>query len=173
MPKPIAIFVLSFLASVSLAQTEQAPASCTDQVGFSDFDFWVGEWKVYSNDDKRLFFGDNSITKHHGDCLLMENWRSAGGGGGFSVNYFNPVTREWRQVWVSNGYSIDYTGGLNDAGVMVLTGLIYDYSKKQPSEFRGSWTPVDAEQVIQKFEIFDSESKSWKLWFEGLYVRQR
>ena len=33
----------------------------------------------------------------------------------------------WRQVWVSHGYAMDYTGRLNDNGQTVLKGEIDSY----------------------------------------------
>jgi hypothetical protein len=97
------------------AQAPQvAQAFCEENPGFGGFDFWVGQWNVYTNDEKRQFAGTNSITKHHANCLVKETWVDAAGNGGFSMKYYNPVRGEWRQVWVANGYSIDYTGGLNE-----------------------------------------------------------
>lgn len=149
-----------------------APATfCQDSPGFSDWDFWVGEWNVYSNDEARTLYGQNSITKHYENCLIKETWESAAGGG-FSVNYYNPVKGEWRQVWVANGYSIDYTGGLDEQGRMVLEGEFYNYSQNTTAPFRGSWTPQANGDVIQHFDVFNAETGAWDVWFEGRYVRQ-
>ena len=154
------------------AQTPPAPF-CENNEGFDDWDFWVGEWNVYTNDEARQFAGTNSITKHYNNCLLQENWVSAGGGGGgFSINYFNPNKDEWRQVWVANGYSIDYTGGLNEAGAMVLEGEIFNYQRGANTRFRGIWTAEENGDVIQHFDIHDAEKDDWKVWFEGRYVNK-
>ncbi|HET6564553.1 MAG TPA: hypothetical protein VFG52_03995 [Xanthomonadales bacterium] len=165
---------LLFLLSSSLA-AQQAPAPaprfCQDHAGFGDWDFWVGEWDVFSNDEARTLYGHNSITKHYENCLIKETWESAGGGG-FSVNYYNPVKQQWRQVWVANGYSIDYTGGLNDQGQMVLEGEIYNYQPNTTSPFRGSWSPEENGDVIQRFEVFNADTQSWDVWFEGRYVKK-
>lgn len=166
----LAAVTMSFSASAQNASTPPSP--CTGEAGFSDFDFWVGEWAVYTNDDDRNLVGHNSITKHHGDCLIKESWQSETGGGGFSINYYNSVRKEWRQVWVANGYSIDYTGGLNDDGAMVLEGAIYSYVQDVETPFRGTWSPQDDGSVIQHFDVFDPESQQWTVWFEGLYVRR-
>ena len=117
--------------------------------GFADWDFWVGEWNVYSNDAARTFQGTNSITKHYNNCLLMETWQGAGGSGGFSINYFNPVKDEWRQVWVANGYSINYTGELNEDGAMALVGEIYGYTTGAATPFRGTWSANEDGSVVQ------------------------
>lgn len=169
------LLVLPFSATLAqdAAPTPPAPPPpfCETGEGFTDWDFWVGDWNVYSNDEARTFQGTNSITKHYNDCLLKENWVGAQGGAGFSINYYNPVLDEWRQVWVANGYSIDYTGGLDETGAMVLNGFIYGYRPNTTTPFRGIWTPMENGDVIQHFDIHNA-SGEWTVWFEGLYVRQ-
>jgi hypothetical protein len=166
------ILTLAFVCPAALL-AQETPLSavdfCENNPGFSDWDFWLGDWEVYSNDEARTPYGKNSVTKHYENCLIKETWESAGGGG-FSVNFFNPVKKEWRQVWVANGYSIDYTGGLNEQGQMVLEGEIFNYQPGTRSPFHGSWTPEENGDVIQRFEVFNSETGAWDLWFEGRYV---
>ncbi len=143
---------------------------CADIDGFSDFDFWVGEWQVFdSNSGNRA--GENSIQKMEGGCMLLESWTSAGGGTGTSMNYFNPVTKEWRQLWVSAGrYSIDIVGGLRGSS-MVLEGSIYNFAGAVWN-FRGTWTPNSDGSVRQVFEQFNHDSEQWDPWFDGRYVRK-
>lgn len=145
---------------------------CEDNDGFGEWDFWVGEWNVYTNNEARTHVGTNSITRHYASCLIKETWVDTAGNGGFSINFYNPVRSQWRQVWVANGYSIDYTGGLNDKGQMVLEGEIDNYLPNSSRRFRGIWTPQENGDVIQRFEVFDVESKKWKVWFEGRYVEK-
>ncbi len=173
--RAIWLTVIALSCAAAWSQDQAAAPSppepfCESNAGFDAFDFWVGEWNVYSNDDARQFQGTNSITKHYNDCLLKEQWQGAKGGGGFSINYFNPVKKEWRQVWVANGYSIDYSGGLDDEGRMVLEGHIYGYARNAATPFRGIWTPQEDGSVIQHFDIYDESGESWTVWFEGLYV---
>ncbi len=172
----VTVFSLTFLLVATdrvFAQesTPTTPNFCQENPGFNDWDFWVGEWKVYSNDEARTFLGENSITKHYENCLIKETWSSAAGGG-FSVNYFNPVKRQWRQVWIANGNSIDYVGGLNDQGHMFLEGEIYDYAANTSAPFRGLWAAEENGDVIQRFEMFNADTQEWGIWFEGRYVRQ-
>lgn len=163
---------LLLIAFAAFAQDSTSPPSpaCEGSPGFDDFDFWVGEWDVYSTDGQERLLGHNRITKHYGDCLVMEEWESAGGGGGMSINYYNGVTGEWRQVWVSDGYAIDYTGGLDVDGAMVLEGYLFDYRQNTKSGFRGSWTPQDDGSVIQHFDIHNAGNDTWTAWFDGRYV---
>ena len=170
------LLTLMLLASAGTACAQSAPnpppAYCENNEGFDQWDFWVGEWNVYTNNEARTFAGTNSITKHHSGCLLKEDWTGAGGSGGFSVNYYNPVKEEWRQVWIANGYSIDYSGGLNESGAMELEGHLYTYNAGVKQAFKGIWTAEENGNVIQHFEIFDAEKDEWSVWFEGRYVRK-
>ena len=167
------VLATSWINNARAQETPQPSTTyCEDTKGFDEWDFWVGEWKVYTNDEDRTHVGTNSITKHYANCLIKETWVDIQGNGGFSVNFFNPVRSQWRQVWISNGYSIDYTGGLNPQGQMVLEGEIDGYQTNKSTRFRGIWSAEDNGDVIQRFETFDAESDSWTLWFEGRYVRQ-
>ena len=173
----LSIVLSGLLALPAVAQQAPAPPAppppfCENNPGFNDFDFWVGEWNVYTNNEARQLQGTNSISKHYNNCLITETWVSAGGGGGFSINFYNPVRGHWRQVWVANGYSIDYTGGLNDQGQMVMEGEIDGYRPGTSTPFRGTWTPEENGDVIQRFETWDASTDSWTLWFEGRYVRK-
>ncbi len=170
--KTITILIIllgSLFINPVLAQNQ----SCTSDEGFSAFDFWVGDWDVYvdSSNDSNLV-GSNTIEKLENGCALMETWAGAGGSSGISVNYYNPVRDEWRQLWVSAGeYAIDIVGGLTD-GSMVLLGEIYNYGSNETFEFRGTWTPNRDGSVRQFFEQYNDETEVWDSWFDGRYVPQ-
>lgn len=160
--------------SVGAAQAQSAPAQtppCSDAV-FHDFDFWLGEWNVYGPNGKLA--GTNSIRKEEYGCLLTEHWTNAGGQTGQSYNFVDLATGKWRQVWVSAGATIDYSGGLNDKGEMVLEGTI-GYGAGQPgngAKFRGAWTPNEDGTVTQYFQQYDDARKEWTDWFKGTYKRK-
>ncbi len=121
---------------------------------------------------KRTFQGTNSITKHHKNCLIMENWTNAQGGTGSSMNYYDAVEDQWRQLWVAGGYSIDYTGSLDASGAMVLNGRINYYATGKSPAFRGRWSANADGSVRQFFEQQNPETGEWAIWFDGLYVRR-
>ena len=171
---PFALLLATgFIFSAVAEEAPQTPPKsiCEMTKGFADFDFWLGEWNVYSNDEKRTFQGTNSITKQHLGCLIMENWTNLQGGTGSSMNYYDAVEDQWRQLWVAGGYSIDYTGSLNESGSMVLTGKINYYNTGKSQAFRGTWTPNADGSVRQFFEQQAPDSQEWTVWFDGLYVR--
>jgi len=178
----INITLITFIAlwSATPAFSQEQPAEnqappkppCESSEKFSDFDFWLGDWNVYSNDENRQLQGTNSVTKHHNNCLIIENWTNLQGGTGSSMNYYDPVEDQWRQLWVAGGYSIDYTGALNETGSMVLSGKINYYKSGKSQAFKGTWTPNADGSVRQLFEQQDPESQEWSVWFDGLYVKQ-
>ena len=159
------------VATAANAQQTTPPSPCVTDQAFHAFDFWIGDWKVSSRANG-TYAGDNSIKPIEGQCALLEEWKGQGGSTGMSVNYYNPLTEKWRQVWLSAGaYSLDIEGGLED-GSMVLEGTIWYYSSKQSAPFRGTWTPNDDGSVRQFFEQYDAEKQAWQPWFDGLYERR-
>ncbi|MCI5048045.1 MAG: hypothetical protein MRY59_11120 [Aquisalinus sp.] len=171
-----AIALAAFLAPAS-AQTEPAateapaptpPAPCQSE-DYRALDFWLGQWDVY--DTSGNLAGTNSITKEEGGCLLLEKWTSAQGGTGQSYNFYDPGMGKYRQIWVSTGAVIDYAGGLNEAGEMVLEGDI-NYHNGTSAPFRGVWTLQADGTVKQYFQQYDAENDTWNDWFTGIYVKQ-
>ena len=115
--------------------------------------------------------GHNTIKSAERGCVLIENWTSAGGGTGMSINYLDEATGEWVQVWnSSSGTQIDIRGGLTDDG-MLLEGTIHYVATDQTAPFRGLWTLLDDGRVRQYFEQGNEDGTEWSPWFEGFYTR--
>ena len=133
------------------------------------FDFWIGNWDVYTLDEQKA--GVNSISREENSCLLIERWTSVQGGTGQSYNFYDPGLKKWRQLWVSRGAVIDYSGGVNAQVEMVLEGTIAPRLGEQ-SPFRGVWTPLADGSVRQYFQQYNRETKEWDDWFTGIYRRQ-
>jgi hypothetical protein len=146
----------------------EPPVTRCTQPHHAAFDFWIGHWEVFTPDGTKA--GENRITREEGGCLLVERWAGAQGSTGQSYNYFDNETRNWRQVWVSAGATINYEGGLNEAGEMVLEGTI-GYPDGRTAPFRGTWTLLENGDVRQHFEEYSAESDTWTDWFVGLYRR--
>lgn len=163
----LAVLTLIAVPATGLAQNA-AQRPCEEGGPYEQFDFWIGDWDVSTPDGKKA--GVNSIKAIEGHCILLENWMGQGGGTGMSINYYDPSTELWNQLWVSpNGAVIRIAGGMKD-GSMVLDGeIIGPKGKSQP--FRGTWTPNDDGSVRQFFEISNDEGATWTAWFDGTYVR--
>ena len=148
------------------------PPCTTDESPYRDFDFWVGDWEVFDpGTDRKL--GDNTITLREKGCLIVERWTGARGGTGMSMNFYDPLEKSWRQVWQSPWGFIDYTGGLDDQGRMVLEGTIHYNARGASGDFRGRWTPRDDGTVLQEFWQKNAETGDWEPWFAGEYRPRR
>lgn len=155
----------------SVLPQRQPPSRCLGDPHFRDFDFWLGTWRVTERASGNLA-GTNTITSIEGSCALEERWTGKDGGTGMSINYYNSVSGQWRQVWLSaSAYSIDIVGGLDDRGAMVLEGTIFYYRSGKSQPFRGTWTPNPDGTVRQHFEQANPESGEWSEWFDGLYTK--
>ena len=150
------------------AKQSTSPYCAADE--HDDFDFWVGEWNVYAADDGP-YLGHNTIVKTNGDCLITEHWVGASGSVGDSMNFYDPLISAWRQVWVSAGWYIDYSGGLNEDGAMILNGLSFSAATSQHTPFRGTWTLNVDQSVSQFFEQQDGDGV-WQPVFLGIYIRE-
>lgn len=165
------LFAVALAATGAHAQKPPGPNPCAEDPHFREFDFWLGTWKVTSRATGTLA-GENVIRAIESGCAVEERWTGKGGSTGTSLNYYNPLTGRWRQVWVAAGaYSLDISGGLNDEGQMVLEGTIHYYRRGTSLPFRGTWTPNADGSVRQHFEQIDPQSGEWADWFDGLYER--
>ncbi len=160
------------------AQPQQTPPPACEAEGFHQFDFWIGEWRVTATANGN-FAGHNSIQPAENGCLLRESWTGASGGTGSSINFYNPVSDQWRQIWHASGgggYMIDYVGGLNEEGAMELEGEILQHRPAHADgptsfPFRGKWTPRADGTVRQQFWQYNPSNDEWAVWFDGTYTR--
>ena len=138
------------------------------------FDFWVGEWRVVTADGGSPA-GDSKIELILGDCVIQENWTSAGTAGyqGKSYNIYNPDLKRWEQFWNDNvGGMIHFYGGLKD-GVM-------DYWTDEIPQKDGTklkrhlqFIPSGADKVRQFSQGSTDGGKTWKVEYDFIYNRKK
>ena len=155
--------------TIGFAQTPtNTPLPCTDE-SHRAFDFWVGDWIVTNAAGTEV--GQNLIERTEGGCLLVENWTSAGGGTGKSMNYWDPREKRWKQVWVSSNGSVGYfNGGIAD-GAMVLQGDMLA-ANGTALLLKGTWSVLDDGRVRQHFEQSTDQGATWSTWFDGYYAKK-
>jgi hypothetical protein len=142
------------------------PAPCQADAARRTFDFWLGEFTV--RDPSGEVVGHNRIEAVEGGCALVERWRGAKGSTGTSVNYLDPVTGEWVQVWIdAGGGLIELRGGPRDGG-MHLAGRYVKHTGES-SQLRGTWMPLGGGRVRQLFEESTDGGATWTTWFDGVY----
>jgi len=134
---------------------------------FRQFDFWLGDWKVYGTQGQHL--GDNTISLSLGGCALHEAWRGASGGIGFSYSIYDRVRDVWHQSWVDNSGNLLLLDGAFDGTAMILEGSGADANG--PLRNRLSWTPLSPDSVRQHWEVTRDGGASWTSVFDGMYVK--
>ena len=170
---PIAALSIALLAVARPAAAQNQPPAPVKQpdcsaAEFRQFDFWVGEWNVTMMGREA---GTSSVTSEERGCVVHEHWAGKVGDTGQSFNFYNRQTGKWRQVWVaSNGSSIDLSGTLVD-GSIAYTG-----ETKQPDGTRMlhrlTFTPNADGSVRQFWQTSVDEGATWKVSFDGHYVRK-
>jgi hypothetical protein len=135
---------------------------------FRQFDFWLGKWKVTDPQGKRA--GTSEISRQSEGCAIREQWTSAAGQGGMSINYYDATEKRWHQDWVGGDGTILHLRGNPKGGAMVLSGE----SKGARGTIinRITWTPLPDGKVKQEWETSTNTGKSWKTSFVGIYEKQ-
>jgi hypothetical protein len=156
---------LAFMVVPALA--DEKPMVCSDP-RHREFDFWAGSWRVHGA-GKNLA-GHSTVSIEQEGCVLVERWRSAKGGTGQSLNYYDPVLQKWKQRWVGLGLILEMNGGMEN-GAMVLEGPLHYVQQKRTALLRGTWAVLPDGRLRQHFVESADGGKTWTEWFDGYYSR--
>ncbi|GHN02988.1 hypothetical protein WSM22_44770 [Cytophagales bacterium WSM2-2] len=76
---------------------------CKKDSHTKEFDFWLGDWDVYVRGTATIV-GKSKIESASGGCMVLENWTAIGGQphNGKSMNFVDPETNKWIQVWIGS-----------------------------------------------------------------------
>ena len=120
----------------------------------SDFDFWLGGWKVSWDGGH----GRNVVTKSHGGRVVEERFDGRPGVElqGMSVNVFDAHRKRWLQTWVDDaGNYFALEGALEDEAMVLLCD-------------RHNAEQVDARYRMRFFDIeADSLAWTWERSLDG------
>lgn len=155
--------------SPALGQEESGPICGADTAPYTDFDFVLGEWDFFTADGQLI--GSQTYSKREQGCLVVEDWSTFDGGTGTGMTFVDPSTGNWRQVWMSPRFHIDYSGGLDDNGAMVLEGRLWSNADGTVMPVRGVWAPEDDGRIRQEFWIRPEGSDDWAPMFAGYTQR--
>jgi hypothetical protein len=165
----ISIATLLIVAGFSVGVAAEEKAKPCTSAEYSQFDFWVGEWRV--TDEKGEFQGSNSIKKILDGCALEESWTGAKGMRGQSFNIYAKGRKSWHQTWVdTNGMLLTLDGVLVD-GKMVLVGETPGREGNKPSTHEISWEKLADGRVRQAWRMSRDGGSTWQQVFVGIYTR--
>lgn len=161
------LFSFSQAQTTNTARNNQSTVKCaSDEKPYRDFDFIVGHWEYRTPDGRKV--ADQVITKQGEGCAIVEEWNEVSGITGHGISFVDPVTGRWRQVWVSSRFHIDYSGGLDESGAMVLEGTMYPTNGSGSSPIRGVWTKQADGSVRKEFFKRDEKTNQWVSFFAGV-----
>ncbi len=155
------------LAPLSAFAADPKPVPCSSDQ-HRQFDFWIGKWKVT---DRGQVAGENDIQRILGGCALLENWTSAQGGAGKSLNFFDRVDGQWHQTWIDASGGALFLAGKFENGAMRLAGARAATAKAAAVRHRITWTPQPDGKVRQLWESSPVDKEEWTVQFDGLYER--
>jgi hypothetical protein len=149
---------------------QRAPTPCADVAERHRFDFWIGEWEVTTRGGTRV--GSSVVQSVSGGCALLENWTSARGGQGKSLNAFNPAVGQWQQYWIGqDGNPTEYRESTWRGTSIVFRAHVPATGKSPATEMRLTFTPVDSTTVEQHGES-STDGGSWTTNYLFVYHRR-
>ncbi len=161
------VVLLTLVPSVGPAQ-DPAPTSASTGVSpcsseeHRAFDFLLGSWTVRSasGDDA----GTVHVTSVADGCALREEWTSASGRRGLSLNVWSERERLWNQVYVDTTGTVLTLVGAPVPGGMVL----FDDAREEVRGDRFGWFPQPDGTVRQTWDRSTGEG-DWTSVFEGVW----
>ena len=156
-------------AQTPAAATRPAPAPCATSPQRHHFDFWIGEWDVTTKTGTPQ--GKSIIQSVSGGCALLENWTSARGGNGKSLNAWNPQIGQWQQYWIGqDGVVTEFRSSSFDGKSLTF----FEKSETRPDSLgRLTFTPLDSTTVRQQAETSIDGGKTWTTTYDLYYHRRR
>jgi len=148
------------LLATSLAGAEP-PCSAAEH---RQFDFWVGEWDVVNRARSDAPAARSNITLEQNDCVIREEYSTAGGYGGTSLTFYDTARGRWHQTWIDNqGQPVFFDGGFEGESLVVVS---------PDAKFRMIFTPQEDGSVRQQFDGSKDGGESWDVLFDGIYTRR-
>ncbi len=143
------------------------PRPCRSEA-HRQFDFWIGDWDVTTPDGKPA--GTNLIKLILANCVMHESWKTGTGFAGESYNVYDAVRKVWHQTWVDVGGTLLVLEGKFEGGAMTMSDR--SLAGKNPNAINEIvWTPNADGSVSQRWSVSNDGGKTWKLSFDGRYVR--
>ena len=171
------IFALNAAPTASPAPAPRpSPAPCSSVAGFHALDFWLGAWRVTSENQ---YAGSDEVSAILDGCAVVENWTDADGSHGMSLFYYNTFAQSWTQVWVTDRATA--RGGLKEKiliarlpdGVVRFQGTLPGTPGSAIILDRTTLTPIKDGSVHQLIEISRDGGSTWSATFDAIYAREQ
>lgn len=153
----------------AISKVELNAYPCLSAENYRHFDFWLGEWDVFVNENK---VGVNVISMAKGGCAIHENYTTSRNYAGQSINFYDPIDKKWHQHWVgSSGDIYNYLETDRSPGMLQFESKFMG-PQGTISLSRLTFTLNDDGTVRQLFESSTDEGENWTPAFDGLYKKR-
>jgi hypothetical protein len=164
------------LAAVGLAISQRtvgasapiAPAPCASDSSFQRLAFWIGDWDVYDSTGTR--YASQRVRSAVDACAITAEWSGPIGDRGMSVTAYDPRTRDWRQVYVTN--QVPAVSGVSMrksdpsyAGPGLRFIPVAEATPDNTSRLRITIAPAPERRVRQTFEESRDGGMTWRVLF--------
>ena len=167
MKKYLLCTIMLFTAFLVQAQNNQKPCSAAES---GQFDFWVGDWVLYSAD---TVTGSNSIYKIMDGCTVQENFSNPKTGyQGKSWSVYNPQRKKWDQTWVDNQGGYIPLSGSFENGKMTLVTPPFKNAKGVEMMSRMVYYNITKNSFDWSWEASSDGGANWKPSWQIHYVRK-
>lgn len=169
-----AIIILLFIAFNHPSLTAQK-SPCSDPK-FRAFDFWQGEWNVFSKNEKKA--GESKISLILDSCTILEEWTSANSQNGIvykgkSFNTYNLASKQWQQTWVDNtGNTTEYLRGEATEGQIIFYADKVISASGKPFLRKLTFTKITDFKIRQLGERSDDDGKTWTTEYDLEYRKK-
>ena len=162
----VLVFIFFLTEIVSAQESKQYP--CTADPQYQVLNFWIGTWDVYEGNQK---VGQNRIESVLHSCAVIEHWRDMQGHEGKSFFYLDRVTKNWKQVWVTDqGPMKEKTlQKVGPDGSLLFQGQVL--SRDGKIIYDRTTLSRQGENVRQVIEQSKDEGKTWIVGFDAIYKR--
>ncbi len=145
---------------------------CLHNAHAREFDFWIGDWDVYPTGGNQIV-GSSKIEMEAGGCFILENWTAIGyPNTGKSMNFVDPKTNKWKQVWVGSGGAVtEYINGVYKDSMMEFESSSTNAQGNAKIRFR--FFNQGFNQVRQFQESSTDDGKTWNVNYDLTYVRKK
>jgi len=168
--------LLSMLGQSAARAAEPAPTKPCDGPSYHQFDFWLGDWRVYDGTNGQLVAKDHIATQYAG-CVVQQTmtfvtdmYRKPGVAyrlAGASTSRFDG--QQWLQLWVDNQWgAIIMKGAPTKDAAMVLDTVIPSRGR----DVRLIWKlePGGVVRILQ--DVADTGSGKWDRYGDLIYRRE-
>lgn len=173
---PALAFFLGIIAPPpAVAQDAEITAVCRATEVSRALDFWTGDYRVISNNEKKEVYGVNLIESVLDGCAIIENWQSSNGAMGKSLFYFDARANTWTQVWVTGDTSQPWGLKIKHLVKVFENGAVRFQSRQMLDEGdsyldRTTLTPLADGTFRQLIEISRDGGDTWDSTFDALYI---